>query len=167
MLHTHTSLNLTPPAAVQANLNLLLFTDIMIFINWGFVAALGWARLLGSFSQQHLLTSWVCVTFCEFWQYFTLFHYPLWRWSEITDIWCYCCNCFGVPHTSQAALVVKKLPANAGDRRYRSDPWVGKILWRRAWQPTPVFLPGESRGQRSLAGYSPWGCKRVRHKWVT
>ena len=33
------------------------------------------------------------------------------------------------------------------------------LLWRRAWQPTPVFLPGESHGQRSLAGYSPWGCK--------
>ena len=35
------------------------------------------------------------------------------------------------------------------------DPWVGKILWRRKWQPTPVFLPGRSYGQRSLAGYSP------------
>ena len=39
------------------------------------------------------------------------------------------------------------------------DPWVGKIPWRRKWQPTPVFLPGESHGQRSLAGYSPWGHK--------
>ena len=38
-------------------------------------------------------------------------------------------------------------------------PWVLKIPWRRAWQPTPVFLPGESHGQRSLVGYSPWGCK--------
>jgi len=37
----------------------------------------------------------------------------------------------------------------------RFDPCVGKIPWRRAWQPTPVFLPGESQGQRSLAGYSP------------
>ena len=34
-------------------------------------------------------------------------------------------------------------------------------VWRRKWQPTPVFLPGEFQGQRSLAGYSPWGCKRV------
>ena len=42
-------------------------------------------------------------------------------------------------------------------------PWVGKIPWRRAWQLTPVFMPGESHGQRSLAGYSPWGCKRVGH----
>ena len=37
------------------------------------------------------------------------------------------------------------------------DPWVGKIPWRRAWQHTPVFLSGESHGQRSLVGYSPWG----------
>ena len=37
--------------------------------------------------------------------------------------------------------------------------WVGKILWRRAWQPTPVFLPGEFHWQRSLMGYSPWGHK--------
>ena len=37
------------------------------------------------------------------------------------------------------------------------DPWVGKMPWRRAWQPTPVFLPGESHGQRSLVGCSPWG----------
>ena len=36
------------------------------------------------------------------------------------------------------------------------DPWVGKIPWRRAWQPTPVFVPGESHGQRSWGGYSPW-----------
>ena len=35
------------------------------------------------------------------------------------------------------------------------------ILWRRKWQPTPVFLPGESHGQRSLAGYSPWGRKEL------
>ena len=36
---------------------------------------------------------------------------------------------------------------------------VGKIPWRREWHPTPVFLPGESHGRRSLAGCSPWGCK--------
>ena len=39
--------------------------------------------------------------------------------------------------------------------------WVGKIVWRREWQPTPVFSPGESHGQRSLAGYSPWGRKEL------
>ena len=39
------------------------------------------------------------------------------------------------------------------------DPWVRKILWSRKWQSTPVFLPIKLYGQRSLAGYSPWGCK--------
>ena len=52
--------------------------------------------------------------------------------------------------------MVKNLPANAGDLRdVGSVPGVGKIPWRRAWQPTPVFLLGESHGQRRLAGYSP------------
>ena len=46
-------------------------------------------------------------------------------------------------------------------RRSGFIPWVGKILWGREWQPTPVFLPGESHGQRSLAGYSPWGHKEL------
>ena len=40
-------------------------------------------------------------------------------------------------------------------KRRGLDPWIGKIPWRRARQPTPVFLPGQSHGQRSLAGYSP------------
>ena len=49
---------------------------------------------------------------------------------------------------SQVELVVKRLPANAGDLRgrHRFDPWVGKILWRRGQQHTPVFLQGESYG---------------------
>ena len=44
--------------------------------------------------------------------------------------------------------------------RYEFDPQVGKNPWRRAWQFTPVFLPGESLGQSSLVAYSPWGCKK-------
>ena len=40
---------------------------------------------------------------------------------------------------------------------------VRKVRWSRKWQPTPVFLPGESHGQRRLVGYSPWGCRRVGH----
>ena len=62
---------------------------------------------------------------------------------------------------SQAALVVKtnkqKLPANARDIR-DADLILGwEDPWRRAWQPTPVHLPGKSHGQRSLVGCSPWG----------
>ena len=56
--------------------------------------------------------------------------------------------------------VGKGSTGNAGDTgRCKFDPWVRKIPWRRAWKPTPVFLPGESHGQRSLVGYSPWGHK--------
>ena len=58
----------------------------------------------------------------------------------------------------QVTPVVKKPPADAGGPR-RSLPWVGKIPWRRAWQPTPIFSPGESHGQKSLVGYSLWGRK--------
>ena len=48
----------------------------------------------------------------------------------------------------------KNLPAV---HRPGFEPWIGKIPWRREWQPTAVFLSGESHGQRSLAGHGPWG----------
>ena len=68
-----------------------------------------------------------------------------WVWAIPNDplltnrIWLKCCQC----------------------RRGSFDPWVGKIPWRRKWQPTPVFLPGECHGQGSLAGDSPQGCKEL------
>ena len=46
-----------------------------------------------------------------------------------------------------------------GHKRHRLDPWAGKMPWRRAGQPTPVFFPGEFHGQRSLGDYGPWGHK--------
>ena len=46
-------------------------------------------------------------------------------------------------------------------RRRGFDPWLGKIPWRRKWQPTPVSLSGKSHGQRSLADYSPCICREV------
>ena len=55
--------------------------------------------------------------------------------------------------TSLVAQLVKNVPTG---RRTGFNPWVGKIPWRREWQPTPVFLPGES-----LVGYSPWGHKEL------
>ena len=57
--------------------------------------------------------------------------------------------------------MVKNPPAMQESRRHTHgfDPWARKIAWRREWLPTPVFLPGEFHGQRSLAGYSPWLCK--------
>ena len=53
---------------------------------------------------------------------------------------------------SLVAQMVKNLPA-----MQEFNAWVGKIPWRRKWQPTPVFWLGKSYGQRSLVGYSPWG----------
>ena len=58
---------------------------------------------------------------------------------------------------SHVALVVKDPLASAGgvSERHRFNPWVGRISQRRTWQPTPVFFPRESHGQRSLVGYGP------------
>ena len=63
---------------------------------------------------------------------------------------------------SLVAQIVKNLPAMW---RPRFDPWVGKI-WRRAWQPTPVFLPREFHGQRNLVGYSAWGPKETQNTFT-
>ena len=56
--------------------------------------------------------------------------------------------------------MVKNLPAKVGAIG-RINPWVGKLPWRRKWQPTPVFLPGKFHGERSLAGYSTRGHKEL------
>ena len=65
-------------------------------------------------------------------------------------------NSLVVQWASLVAQRIKRLPAM---RETQFSPWVGKIPWRRKRQPTPVFLPGESHGQRSLVGYSSWGHK--------
>ena len=58
--------------------------------------------------------------------------------------------------------MVKNLPANAGNIKDMGlNPGSGRSPGGRAWQPTPVFFPGESRAQRSLVGYSPWGNKEL------
>jgi len=53
------------------------------------------------------------------------------------------------------ALVMKNPLAKTEDMRQEFDPWVAKIPWRKAWQPSPVFLPGEFHGQRCLVDYNP------------
>ena len=63
------------------------------------------------------------------------------------------CSTALISYTSNGMLTILQ------QRGTKDDPWVGKIPWRRKRQPTPVFLPGKSHGQRSLAGYSLWGCK--------
>ena len=60
--------------------------------------------------------------------------------------------------------MVKNLPAIQETQVWS---WVQKIPWRRKWQPTSEFLPGESHGQRSLGGLQSMGSQRVEHDWVT
>ena len=62
---------------------------------------------------------------------------------------------------SQVAPAVKNLPASTGNIRQGFIPWLRKIPWRRALQPTPVFFPRESLGQRGPVGYSSWGPKEL------
>ena len=67
-----------------------------------------------------------------------------------------------IPGASQVALVVKNKKTACQCRTHKRcgfDPGVRKIPWRRAWQPTPLFLPGNFHEQRSPVGYSPWGRK--------
>ena len=68
------------------------------------------------------------------------------------------CSSLGFPSGS----VVKNRPAK---QETQVQSWGRKIPWRRKWQPTPVFLPEKSHGQRSLAGYSPWGHKEWDTNW--
>ena len=62
-------------------------------------------------------------------------------------------------HTAYKASLVAQMVKNLQCGRPGFSPWVGKIPLRRAWQSTPVNLPGDPHGQRSLVGYSPWGRK--------
>ena len=65
-----------------------------------------------------------------------------------------------IPGQGTSGSAGKESACNAGGlQKHRFNPWVRKAPWRKKWQPTPVFLPGKSHGQRSLAGYSPWGRK--------
>ena len=63
---------------------------------------------------------------------------------------------------SQAVLAVKNLPSSAGDMEMQVQSLGWEDPLEKGMATTPVFLPGESHGQRSLAGYSPWG-RKVRH----
>ena len=69
-----------------------------------------------------------------------------------------CTNPTRHPWASLGAPLVKNPPAMP---ETEFNPWVGKFPWRKKWQPTLVFLPGESHGLRNLAGYSPWGHREL------
>ena len=96
-------------------------------------------------------------------------YFSFWYSSSYSYLFMICVSfkCLGFPGDS----VGKNPAANAGDAgsilHTQEKSWVGKISWRRAWQPTPVFLPGESHGQRGLEGYSPGELQKVGHDSVT
>ena len=71
------------------------------------------------------------------------------------------------PVGSRASLGLSGIESACPCGRPGFNSCVGKIPWMRKWQPTPVFLPGKSHGQKNLKGYSPQGCKRVRHNLAT
>ena len=81
--------------------------------------------------------------------------------SEIACLFSFFFSFWGFP----GGTVVKNTPAKAGNTKDESSSLGQKIPWSRKWQPTPVFLPGKSHGQRCLLGYSPWG-HRVRRDWA-
>ena len=69
------------------------------------------------------------------------------------------CSILGASAVAQQSRT--HLLCSRHDRDHGFSLWVGKIPWRRKWQPTPVFLPGESHGQRNLVDYSPWDGKEL------
>ena len=70
-------------------------------------------------------------------------------------------------HSSKTSILWHSGKESACQSKWHGfDHWSKKIPWRKTGQPAPVFLPGKSCGQRSLAGYSPWGRKRVGHNWA-
>ena len=87
------------------------------------------------------------------------FLFPCPLWMPMMPVWCH----WFLHWASLVAQLVKNLPA-------MWETWVRSLGWEdpleQEMQPPPVFLPGESHGQRSLAGYSPWGC-RIWRNWVT
>ena len=95
------------------------------------------------------LPSWIAATE-TFWPT-KLWLFSIWSYTEV-----------GFPRW----LSGKESVYQCSRSRCGFNPWVGKIPWRRKWQPTPVFLPGESHGRRSLACCSPWG-RRVGQDWAT
>ena len=80
------------------------------------------------------------------------FYWQSWDWASVSpgSIICIWGNRLNISHEIRICLQCRRPGFNS---------WVGKIAWRRKWQPTPVFLPWESHRQRSLAGYSPRGWK--------
>ena len=106
-----------------------------------------------TFSPSHGVRPSFCVIFiCPFTWLCVMFGF----WQLL-----FCTVCYGLPWWLSGEEFACQC------RRCRFHPWVRKFPWRRECLPAPVFLPGKSHGQRSLAGYGLSGCNRVRHDLAT
>ena len=85
--------------------------------------------------------------------YTVRYHPKYWQWQRAN------LKITGLIFSAGLPWWLKHLRIHQQCRRPGFNPWVGKFPWRRDWLPTPIFLPGEFHGQRSLVGYSPWCCK--------
>ena len=136
LLTTHHCL--TPQTVYNYFILLIMFplwlAIVIIFFVWLFIVK----------TDKHILLLWLC-------NYYSLNTIVSWLVNrKITELYI-------SPRNTLVAQRVKSLQCG----RTRFDPWVGKIPWRRKWQPTALFLSRKSHGRRSLAGYSPWGCKEL------
>ena len=138
---TQASLSITNYQVLIKNIFNLLTHSWPIFLGVGFLNFFSWAWSLAIAFSAYVMSPLINST-----QYHHFRH-----WSENASK-----NRLGFPGVSSS-----KDPACQcwRHKRHWFHPWVMKIPWRRAWQPSPIFLPGEFHGQRSLAGYSPWGHK--------
>ena len=134
-----------------------LIWDVSVSLNQHFVALL----LKFSFLISNVYVTYIPLSYSIFFLPFGLFFY---FFSQLISIKKLACSRQWLMAETWAFLVAQQqricLPFRRC-RRHRFDPWVGKIPWRRAWQPTLVFLPGKSHRQRNLAGYRLWGQKEL------
>ena len=117
-----------------------------------------WQLIIHAHSSTHkLLHSNRVACFC-----LTECNYPLYKWSTLTSPReeRHKISKLNVSISGSSLVVQKAESVCLQCRRPGFDPWIGKIPWRRKWQPTPVLLPGKFHGLRSLVGYSPWGRKK-------
>ena len=118
-----------------------------------------------TFSIHFLYKNDFTSNFSKFYPFPSLLQYLL---KKFFIIWAKYTTYVSILGASQVMVVVKNIPANAGDRRrLRFDPQGRSIPCKRVQQHTPVFLPGESYGQRSLLGYSQQSCKEMDTTEVT
>ena len=90
-----------------------------------------------------------------------------WVYSRCAALFLSSCGNWGLENKFEKIATLSSLTASLVAQTVKClHPWVGKIPWRRKWQPTPVLLPGKFHGQRSLESYCPWGLELDTTEWL-